>query len=57
MGKINVARVILGGLLGLIINISELILNLYVVADESNAIMQRLACRRSARIRSPCSWR
>jgi hypothetical protein len=43
MGKINVARVILGGLLaGLIINISEFILNLYVVADESNAIMERL---------------
>jgi hypothetical protein len=43
MGKINVARVILGGLLaGLIINISETVLNLYVVADESAAIMQRL---------------
>jgi hypothetical protein len=43
MGKINVARVILGGLLaGLIINISEFILNLYVIAEESNAIMERL---------------
>ena len=43
MGKINVARVILGGLLaGLIINISETVLNLYVVAEESAAIMQRL---------------
>jgi hypothetical protein len=43
MGKINVARVILGGLLaGLIINISEYILNLYVIAEESAAIMERL---------------
>ena len=43
MGKINVARVILGGLLaGLIINISEYILNTYVVADEAAALMQRL---------------
>ena len=43
MGKINVARVILGGLLaGLIINISETVLNLYVIADQSAALMQRL---------------
>lgn len=43
MGKINVARVILGGLVtGLIINISETVLNLYVVAEESAAIMERL---------------
>ena len=43
MGKINVARVILGGLLaGLIINISETVLNLYVIADESTAVLQRL---------------
>ena len=43
MGKINVARVILGGLLaGLIINIGETVLNLYVIADESTAVLQRL---------------
>jgi hypothetical protein len=43
MGKINVARVILGGLLaGLIINISEYVLNTYVIAEQSAAIMQRL---------------
>jgi hypothetical protein len=43
MGKINVARVILGGLVtGLIINISETVLNLYVVAEESNALMERM---------------
>jgi hypothetical protein len=42
MGKINVARVILGGLLaGLILNISEFVLNTYVVAEESAAIMER----------------
>ena len=43
MGKINVARVILGGLLaGLIINLSEYVLNTYVIADEMAAIVQRL---------------
>jgi hypothetical protein len=43
MGKINVVRVILGGLVaGLIINISEYVLNIYVVAEESNAIMERM---------------
>jgi len=43
MGKINVARVILGGLLaGLVMNISEYVLNIYVIAEESEAIMQRL---------------
>ena len=43
MGKINVARVILGGLLaGLIMNISETVLNLYVIGDESEAALQRL---------------
>jgi hypothetical protein len=42
MGNINLVRVILGGLLaGLVINISEFILNTYVVADESAAIMER----------------
>jgi hypothetical protein len=42
MGKINVARVILGGLLaGLVMNVSEYILNTYVVADESAALMDR----------------
>jgi hypothetical protein len=43
MGKINVARVILGGLLaGLIMNISETVLNLYVIGDESEAALERL---------------
>ena len=43
MGKINVARVILGALLaGLIINVSEYILNVYVAAEESAAIMERM---------------
>jgi uncharacterized membrane protein len=43
VGKINVARVILGGLLaGLIMNISETVLNLYVIGDESTAALQRL---------------
>jgi hypothetical protein len=43
MGNINVARVILGGLLaGLVMNISETILNVFVVAEESSAIMERL---------------
>ncbi len=42
MGKINVARVILGGLLaGLVMNVSEYVLNTYVVADESAALMER----------------
>lgn len=43
MGKINVGRVILGGLLaGLILNIGETVLNLYVIDDESTAVLQRL---------------
>jgi hypothetical protein len=42
MGKINVVRVILGGLLaGLVMNVSEYILNIYVVAEESAALMER----------------
>jgi hypothetical protein len=42
MGKINVARVIIGGLLaGLVMNISEFVLNTYVVAEESAALMER----------------
>ena len=43
MGKINVGRVILGGVVaGLIINISEYVLNIYVIAEESAAIMERM---------------
>jgi hypothetical protein len=43
MGKINATRVILGGLLaGLIINLSEFVLNSYVIADEMTALTQRL---------------
>ena len=46
MGKINVARVVLGGLLaGLVINIGEFVLNSYVVAEESAALMERLGLR------------
>jgi len=42
MGKINVVRVILGGLLaGLVMNVSEYVLNTYVVAEESAALMER----------------
>ena len=43
MGRINVGRVILGGLLaGLVMTVSEYILNTYVTAAETSAIMQRL---------------
>ena len=43
MGRINMGRVLLGGLLaGLIINISEFILNGVVFADEMNAAMAAL---------------
>jgi hypothetical protein len=43
MGKINVGRVILGGLLaGLIISISEYVLNTYVMAAETNTVLERL---------------
>jgi hypothetical protein len=43
MGNINLARVVLGGLVaGLVLNIGEFILNTYVVAEQSRAAMQRL---------------
>src|SRR6266508_1219330 len=43
MGRINMGRVLLGGLLaGLIIHISEFILNGVVIADEMNAAMAAL---------------
>ena len=43
MGKINVTRVILGGLLaGLVMTASEYVLNTYVVADEMAEVLQRL---------------
>src|SRR2546423_15573978 len=43
MGKINLGRVLVGGLLaGLLINISEFILNGVVFADEMNAAMAAL---------------
>ncbi len=43
MSRINMTRVIIGGLLaGVIINISEFILNMMVIADEMNAQMARL---------------
>jgi hypothetical protein len=41
MGRINVVRVVLGGLLaGLVINVSESILNLFVVADSMELAMR-----------------
>jgi len=43
MGKINVGRVVLGGLLaGLVINIFEFVLNTYVYAEKANAAFARL---------------
>ena len=43
MGKINLGRVILGGLLaGLIISISEYVLNTYVMAGDTSELLQRL---------------
>jgi hypothetical protein len=43
MGQINVMRVVLGGLLaGLIINISEFILNMLVIADSMELALQEL---------------
>jgi MFS family permease len=43
MGQINIGRVILGGLVaGIVINVFELILNLYVLADQARQAMQRL---------------
>jgi hypothetical protein len=41
MGKINVARVVLGGLLaGLIVNIGETVLNVVVLASQMEAVTQ-----------------
>ena len=41
MGKINVAKVVMGGLLaGLVVNISETILNLVVVSSDMEAFLQ-----------------
>ena len=41
MGKINVAKVVVGGLLaGLVVNISETILNLVVVSGDMEAFLQ-----------------
>ncbi len=43
MGKINVGRVILGGLLaGLVINVVEYVLNVYVLAERGNAALEKL---------------
>jgi hypothetical protein len=40
VGRINISRVILGGLLtGLVVNIGETILNVVVVADDMNAAL------------------
>lgn len=41
MGKINVGRVILGGLVaGLVVNIGETVLNLFVFSDDLNAMLK-----------------
>ena len=41
--RINIGRVVLGGLVaGLVINASEFVLNMFVVADDMNAAIQRL---------------
>ena len=43
MGRINMARVVLGGLLaGLVINVSDFVLNAVVLEEELNAAVQRL---------------
>ena len=43
MGNINLARVIRGGLVaGLVLNIGEYVLNIYVVAEQSRAAMEKL---------------
>jgi hypothetical protein len=43
MGQINVGRVILGGLVaGLVINVVEYVLNMYVIADQVRAAMQKI---------------
>jgi hypothetical protein len=43
MGRINMARVVLGGLLaGLIINVGEFLLNGVLLGDQVNATLQRL---------------
>jgi hypothetical protein len=43
LGKINLSRVILGGLAaGLVINIGEFILNTYVIGEQAAAAMARL---------------
>jgi hypothetical protein len=43
MGKINVGRVILGGLVaGVVINIFEYVLNMYVIVDQNSAAMTKL---------------
>lgn len=43
MGRINMARVVLGGLLaGLVINASEFVLNAVVLEEQLNAAVQRM---------------
>jgi len=43
MGRINMGRVIIGGLLaGLVINISEFVLNMFVVAADMEAAMKAM---------------
>jgi hypothetical protein len=43
MGRINMARVVLGGLLaGLVINVGEFLLNGVLLAEELNAAIQRM---------------
>jgi hypothetical protein len=43
MGRINAARVVLGGLIaGLVINVSEFVLNAVMLEDQMNAAVQRM---------------
>ena len=43
MGKINVGRVVLGGLLaGLVVNVVEYVLNVFVLAERGNAALAKL---------------
>ena len=57
MGKICWSRVLLGGLVaGVLINISEMVLNFYVVGDEFAAEMQRLGVTAEESASSMVVW-
>ena len=43
MGRVNMGRVLVGGLIaGIVINASEFVLNTYVIADDMNAAMKAM---------------